>query len=206
MQTNIFWTGRKYYSFENCICNFNESGNRIESTIVGLYQQQLYKVEYMIETNAQWETTSIVLATQLNDKRSVHRYDGDGNGNWKQNGKAVSEFKGCVDVDLPLSPFTNTLPIRRLGLAVHESVEITVMYLDILENSFRPVRQKYERRSGTEYKYENIPNDFEALITVDLDGLVVDYPELFTRTACVESKYDLTAASRLASMMKTENG
>jgi hypothetical protein len=53
-------------------------------------------------------------------------------------------------------------------------------------------------------KYENVPNDFEALITVDLDGLVVDFPELFTRTAYIESKYDLSAASRLASMMQSE--
>ena len=205
MQTNILWTSREYNSLENCICEFGDNGNRIESTIVGIYQQLLYKVEYVVETNAQWETVSIVLSSQLNDKRSVVRYDGDGKGNWKRGGKVMPEFNGCIDVDIPLTPFTNTLPIRRLGLAVHEAAEITVMYLDILQNDFKPVRQKYERRSGTQYKYENVPNDFEALITVDLDGLVVDYPELFTRTARVESKFDLSAAARLASMMKIES-
>ena len=33
-----------------------------------------------------------------------------------------------------------------------------------------------------EYKFENVPNDFEAIITVDEWGLVVNYPELFVRT------------------------
>jgi uncharacterized protein len=201
MQTNILWTGSEYHSLENCICNFGDGGNSSESTIVGYYQQQLYKVEYVIETNTNWETTSVTVSSQVNDKRTVHRYDSDGKGNWTKNGKAVDEFKGCIDVDLPLTPFTNTLPIRRLGLGVHESAEILVMYLDILQHEFKAVKQKYERRSGTTYKYENIPNDFEALITVDLDGIVVDYPGLFTRTACVESKYDLGAAARLGSRM-----
>jgi uncharacterized protein len=160
MQANILWTGREYYSLEkfhsleNCICDFGDKGNRIESTIVGFYRQQLYKVEYVIETNARWETTSVILSSQLNGKRSVHRYDGDGKGNWKKDGKSVSDFNGCIDVDISITPFTNTLPIRRLGLAVHESAEITVMYLDILQQDFKPVRQKYDRRSGTEYKYE----------------------------------------------------
>lgn len=204
MQTNILWTGREYYSLENCICNFGDSGNRIESTIIGSYQQQLYKVEYVIETNVHWETILIVISSQVNDKRSVHRYDSDGKGNWKKDGMVATEFRGCVDVDIPLTPFTNTLPIRRLGLGVHESAEIMVMYLDILQNDFKPVRQRYERRSGTEYTYQNVPNDFEAIITVDLDGLVVDYPQLFTRTMCRESNYDVGASAKLSGVVQGE--
>lgn len=202
MQTNIIWTGQEYDSIENCICNIGESGNRIESTIVGSYHQQLYKVDYVIETNTQWETTSVIFSVQLDGRRFVHRYDSDGQGNWKKDGKEVVEFKGCLDVDLPLTPFTNTLPIRRLGLAVHESSTIRVVYFDVLQNDFRAVTQKYERRSGTLYEYQNVPNDFEAVITVDLDGLVVEYPGLFSRAACVESTYDLNSAARLASTLK----
>lgn len=60
---------------------------------------------------------------------------------------------------------------------------IRVIYLDLLEGQVQPVRQQYTRLSETQYHYQNVPNDFEAVITVDALGLVVDYPQLFTRTA-----------------------
>jgi uncharacterized protein len=98
-------------------------------------------------------------------------------------------FKGCLDVDIPLTPFTNSLPINRLQLALGEARQIRVIYLDLLERRIVPVNQKYIRLSRTEYHYENVPNDFEARIKVDDAGLVVDYPGLFVRTAKLETDY-----------------
>jgi hypothetical protein len=49
----------------------------------------------------------------------------DGQGNWTtSDGQAVSELRGCIDVDISVSAFTNTLPIRRLGLAPTGSAEL----------------------------------------------------------------------------------
>ena len=56
------------------------------------------------------------------------------------------------------------------------------MFLDILSHEIIPVQQRYTKLSNTEYKFENVPNDFEAVITVDESGIVVNYPELFVRT------------------------
>lgn len=166
MQANILWTGREYYSLENCLVTVNESGAVIDSRVVGSYQGSLYHVEYKIQTNEKWETIRFELKTQVNGKQQIHKRD----------------LEQPVDIDIPLTPFTNTLPIRRLKLAIGETREISVLYLDILADNFRMLRQKYHRISEFEYKYENVPNDFEAVITVDEDGLVVDYPELFVRT------------------------
>ena len=104
-------------------------------------------------------------------------------------GQEARQFKGCIDVDIPLTPFTNTLPIRRLHWDDDDAHEIQVIYCDVLDQQIQPVRQKYIRRSGSLYHYENIPNDFEADITVDEHGLVVDYPALFVRTAALETNY-----------------
>ena len=35
---------------------------------------------------------------------------------WFADGQELEALRGCVDVDLDISPATNTLPIRRLGL------------------------------------------------------------------------------------------
>jgi hypothetical protein len=183
MRTNILWSGREYYSLENCVLQVSANGIEAASTIIGYYQRQIYRVDYIIRTNAAWQTLSIDVRWHHDGREQRLQLESDGRGNWKQNGEAADAFTGCIDVDLPLTPFTNTLPVNRLQLAVGEAREIRVLYLDLLAGEFKPVRQKYKRLSATTYHYENVPNDFEADIEVDEAGLVVDYPQLFVRTA-----------------------
>ena len=189
MQVNLLWTGQEYYSLENCIVNTTNTGTEINSVIIGMYEQKIYRLDYSIKTNRNWETISLEIKTQIADNRKKITFTSEENGNWTKNGAPAHEFKGCTEVDIPLTPFTNTLPINRLKLPVNESQEIKVIYCDVLNQEIKPVRQKYTRLSETEYKYENVPNDFEAVITVDELGLVVDYPELFIRTHRQESNY-----------------
>ena len=189
MQTNILWTGREYYSLENCLVHSSEEGAEINSVIVGTYQSKIYRVEYQIKTNTNWETIFAEIKSRHSNKIEYLKLESDGKGNWFTNNKKVDQYNGCIDIDIPLTPFTNTLPIKRLNLTQGQEQQIRVIYIDILEGQIKPVRQKYIRRSPTEYQYENIPNDFEAKITVDDFGLVVDYPGLFVRTAIQESNY-----------------
>ena len=70
-----------------------------------------------------------------------------------------------------------------------EDEQIKVLYVDVLGRKMMPVLQKYTKLSPTDYKYENVPNNFESVISVDDLGLVVKYPGLFTRTYIAESHY-----------------
>lgn len=189
MQTNILWTGREYYSLENCLVNTRASGTEISSSIIGTYKGKLYRVEYQIKTNQNWETILFEIRSQHSNQIEHLRFEGDGKGNWLSNGKKVDQFRGCIDVDIPLTPFTNTLPIRRLNLNQKQAQEIQVIYCDLLEGHIKPVRQRYTCLSKTDYHYQNVPNDFEAIIQVDETGLVVDYPLLFVRTAALKTNY-----------------
>lgn len=189
MQYNILWAGREYYSLENCLVNMTTEGVEITSTIIGLYDKKIYKVEYRIRTNSKWETVLLEIQSWNSDKTGFLRLEGNGEGNWLSSGEKIKRFDGCIDIDISLTPFTNTLPIKRLHLRQNDSMEIQVIYLDILEEQIRPVRQKYSCLSETEYHYENIPNDFEAIIHVDTAGFVIDYPSLFARAAILETNY-----------------
>ena len=189
MQINLLWTGREYYSLENCLVNITPAGGEINSTIVGLYEGNIYKVSYTIKTNEHWQTIFLAIDSQQNNKTDHTQLEGDGNGNWLYNGKKAEQYNGCIDIDIPLTPFTNTLPIRRLALHQNESSEIHVIYCDILAEQITPVCQKYTRISDAAYHYENVPNDFEATIQVDEFGLVVDYPQLFVRTSALITWY-----------------
>jgi uncharacterized protein len=189
MQTNLLWTGREYYSLENCLVSTTDSGSEINSTIIGHYEGKIYQVDYCIKTNQHWETVYAEINSRHSDRVQRVWLEGDGKGNWKSEGKEESRFNGCIDIDIPLTPFTNTLPINRLNLTPNQAQEIQVIYIDLLERQIRPVRQKYTRLSASEYHYENVPNDFEANLRVDESGLVVDYPSLFVRTAALKANY-----------------
>ena len=182
MQVNVLWTGREYYSLENCLVEISDAGAEINSTIVGLYNEIIYKADYCIKVNEHWETIFAELCCRHNDIMQHITLERDRDG-WIYNGRKAEEFSTCTDIDIPLTPFTNTLPINRLKLDHNAQQEIRVIYCDLLERQLKPVSQRYTRLTKTEYHYENVPNDFEATIRVDEFGLVVDYPELFVRTA-----------------------
>jgi hypothetical protein len=99
-------------------------------------------------------------------------------------GAARDEFDGAADVDVAgLVTFTS-LPIRRLGLhrrpATHE---LPVLYVSMPDLSVRVTHQTYRTISVTDegavINY-TVP-DFTADLTVDRDGLVIDYPGIATR-------------------------
>ena len=95
-----------------------------------------------------------------------------------------------MDIDFAATPFTNTLPIRRLGLQPGESAEVAVVYIDAPSLEVTPVRQRYtclaSDADGGRYRFEALPyaalpDGFMAELSVDADGLVRDYPPLFRR-------------------------
>lgn len=189
MQFNILWTGREYYSLENCLVEITSSGVDINSVIVGKYESRIYRVDYHIKTNTDWETQYVQITSRHSNREQYLRLHSDGGGNWIADGRRIGQFDGCIDVDIAVTPFTNSLPINRLRLNTQETKHIRVIYFDLLQQQIRPVEQFYKRIGDDKYHYENIPNDFEADITVDENGLVVDYPTLFTRTDILRSAY-----------------
>lgn len=110
----------------------------------------------------------------------------DDEGQWSAKGFTdVDDLNGCIDVDITISAFTNTLPIRRLKLPVGESADIDVAWIHVPELTVQRARQRYTHLEHADdyhhYRFEGLDSGFCADIVVDAEGLVVDYPDLFTR-------------------------
>lgn len=187
MQTNILWTGREYYSLENCFVTTSDSGNEIRSTIVGEYQGQIYMVNYHIKTDMNWLPYHLNFISTINNKQFNFQLEKIENKFWILNNKQARSFINCNYIDISVTPFTNTLPINHLQLALNEEQQVNVIYINIFEKEVKPVQQFYKRLSTREYLYRNVPNDFEATIKIDDVGFVVDYPYLFKRKAIIKS-------------------
>jgi hypothetical protein len=119
----------------------------------------------------------------VGDARAL-RLRGDGHGHWTDGaGAPLPALTGAIDVDLPITPFTNTLPIRRLRLAAGGSAEIRVVYVHVPELRVEIDHQRYTCVTPRRYRYEAVDGSFAAEIDVDERGLVVTYEGLFRRRA-----------------------
>ena len=111
------------------------------------------------------------------------RLSSDGQGHWLDaQANPLHDLDGAVDIDLSITPFTNTLPIRRMNLAAGQSADIAVAYIRVPELTVTKDPQRYSCvESRARYRYESLDSDFVREIETDRDGLVVIYPGLFRR-------------------------
>jgi uncharacterized protein len=183
--TTVRWRPLEGEGLEHLtIRSLNESVGaaiRAESVLIGERGGFAYGVRYRIDCDAGWRVTSFVIETT--DGRRLHLLS-DGDGHWRTvEGMALPRFDGCIDIDLAGTPFTNTLPIRRLGLT-HESGTTALKMLYVPFDTFEPMvdGQCYTcLKDGRLYRYEAGDRSFRADLPVDEDGLVIDYPTLFRR-------------------------
>ncbi len=139
-----------------------------------------FGLSYRLTCDGDWRVRE-VQATLVGADRAISLRS-DGHGRWSDAaGQPVPMLDACIDVDIAATPFTNTLPIRRLGLRPGESRDIRAAYLAVPSLELAAVSQRYTRLDASTYRYEGFPPGFSADITVDADGLVVEYPGLFRR-------------------------
>ena len=140
-------------------------------------------VRYDVTCDRPWRTRSVDLVETWGDEtRSLH-LEADQGARWWWGGDEIVAVSGSVDVDLGMTPATNTLPIRRLALALGESRELTVAWIRFPDLVVEPLRQRYTRLQAQRYRYESIVSGFSADIDVDELGLVTRYSELWELVA-----------------------
>jgi len=102
-------------------------------------------------------------------------------GVWTLDGDERPDLAEAVDLDLAISPLTNTLPIRRLDLGVDDEADLVAACVSFPDLELLPDPQRYTRLDEDVYLYESLDSDFEAELTVDARGYVLEYPRLFER-------------------------
>ena len=71
MQTNILWTGIAYHSLEHCVLTSSDEIIDVNSVIVGAHDDKIYRVDYSIKTNCNWECIFFEVTIQLSDKKEI---------------------------------------------------------------------------------------------------------------------------------------
>jgi uncharacterized protein len=170
------WISLDGATHEHLRLGWENGGWTADGVITGL------EIQYALRIDEHWRVRQFLLF------RDVEEPDlwlgSDGAGRWGEiNGGHRADLDGCRDLDLVGSPFTTTLPIRRLGLHVGHGAEVVVAWVDPETLAVTPSRQRYSRLSDRLWRVESIDDAraFSAELEVDEDGLVLDYPGQFQR-------------------------
>ena len=181
LRESIRWRSIEHGGLEQMRINEWPEAIKVRSAIVGAVGDVRHGVMYEASLTPGWTFESILLQRTDGVMTVLRRGNDD---DWfDMHAEELPELKGCIDIDFEMTPFTNTLPIRRAPLAIGETRHFRMAYIpaDTLEP--HPDEQTYTRLGERLYRFENGQGDdyFTADITVDEHGLVTDYPGLFER-------------------------
>jgi hypothetical protein len=140
-----------------------------------------FHLHYEIELDDAW-CTRAVLIEGTRDGALVHfELAADGSGHWLRDVVPADDLDGTIDIDLGFTPATNTLPIRRLDLAVGERATVRCAWLRFPELRFEALEQTYVREAEQRFRFLALIDgeEFSARLDTDPFGRVLRYEGLW---------------------------
>jgi uncharacterized protein len=134
---------------------------------------------YEVHCDDRWRTHFVEVEVTLGDQTRALQLTVENGGKWLAQCE-LTELAGCVDVDLAITPATNTLPIRRLSIPVGESRDVTAAWIKFPDLAAEPLQQRYTRLSADTYRYQT-NSGFVSEIVMDELGLVISYKDAWER-------------------------
>jgi len=185
IERTVIWQPWNDIGLEHLRLVMSDAGAIADGLIIRVIDNQPVRLRYEIRVDTAWRVREADIDMWSPTYRQL-KLSSNGCGGWTDaNGRPVVELDGCIDIDLTVTPFTNTLPICRLDLEPSEAEEISVAYIDVPALSVRSARQRYtclgKQGNGGHYLYEGLETGFKAELQVDADGIVIDYPGLWRR-------------------------
>ncbi len=181
---DVAWSPVNGHGFELASIYYNEQFQliSIDGEILGVDNDLPFSAGYHILCYPNWELKEV----RVSYSRSANEQSSSSatllrskEGQWTDHLRhPLPQFDGFTDVDISLTPLTNTLPIRRLNLQVGEARDINVLFFEAPLLIPKPARQRYtcleKRDDGGLYRLDWEEINFTVDIPVDADGLVLD--------------------------------
>lgn len=176
----ILWQDLETGALDRCRLEPGPHGLRLSGVVLTAAHGTPLDVRYLVETGPGGLTRRVELELDGGAVRRVLLADGAGRWRW-EGGPELAGVAGALDVDLAVTPATNTLPIRRLGLEVGQAAELLMAWVQFPGLEVVGSAQRYQRLAPDRWRFST--GDFTAELLVDPDGLVLDYGGLFRSLA-----------------------
>src|SRR5215217_7321430 len=142
VEHEVMWAPWQGPGLEHLRLVTSEGGVVANGLVIGLEAGRPFRIGYEIRCDGRWRGREVRVAAP-DSELPVLELLADGEGQWKRGGEPLPELDGWIDLDISATPFTNTLPIRRLGLEPGQSEELRVAYIRVPELLVGPERQSY---------------------------------------------------------------
>jgi uncharacterized protein len=187
MNAHAVWAWTDRAGLEHCVVRSSIDGVDVDGLVVVDWDGVPLEVRYQFKCDRAWRFVGAhVRAVRGNDARAI-MIDRPSRDTWRIDGEIAPHLAGCDDVDLMASPFTNTLPVRRLALRTAEPQRLDVAWIRLPDLDVVRARQEYERLDSTSHPFarrvlfRSVDSGFTAELDLDRDGLVIDYPPYWKR-------------------------
>ncbi|MGI0049190.1 MAG: putative glycolipid-binding domain-containing protein [Nitrososphaera sp.] len=179
----LLWENKDSSSLEYFNLIAKENAFVLEGTIVMLLDGSPTRITYKIECDKNWKTRDVAIRQERSGITSHLALKVSNRQIWKTKGSTIPFATGLHDVDLEVTPATNTLPIRRIGLKEGESRQVDAVWVRFPSLALERLQQRYTRIGRNRYRYEYRSVGYQAELEVDESGLVVSYGNLWSRVA-----------------------
>src|SRR5215472_2901438 len=172
----VVWRNLLLDGTDYCGLWHTAEGWLLKGIVVGvLKHQRPIQASYDIYCDEHWLTHRVQVQRTIGSDVKSLRLSVESRGAWRSLGQELPDIQGCDDIDLALTPATNTIAIRRLNLQVGSSQSIIAAWVKSPELTVQSLPQRYTRLGKDTYRYES-NTGFSADIAVDDLGLVAAYP------------------------------
>ena len=120
-----------------------------------LDDQRPMLVTYNIVCDARWHTRRVAVERIVGTDTRQLLLEASDNGEWHVADQHMPAVRGCMDIDLSVTPVTNSLPIRRLNLEIGNSARVTAAWVRFPDLIIEPLSQSYRRLTHDRYAYES---------------------------------------------------
>jgi hypothetical protein len=177
----ICWRRIDMIGLEFLTLRVGADGVRADSSVICAWGGG-FRLDHSWELTPDWRTRLLRVERHDASGRRALSLERDGEG-WCVDGERRPDLEGADDPDLSVTPFCNTLVMRRVPPAEGASLIVETAYVDGDDLSVTRSRQRYDRKGRRLFRYidQGVAAGFEADLRVDEEGLVVHYEHLFER-------------------------
>ena len=180
----VLWRRLDAVSLERCRITRVNGLHAIVGTVLTAVDARPFQVNYLVQCGLDWVTRHVHLTTMGDAGGKSLELTRDESGRWTRGGPAprdIPEVSGLQDIDLQITPSTNTLPIQRLRLPVGASASAEAVWIRFPDLSVERLPQEYTRLADHRYRYSSNGGGFRAELEVDERGIVTRYGEIWER-------------------------
>ena len=142
----VVWRSLLIKGTDNCSLWRTAEGWLLKGTSIGvLDDSRPLMANDAVHCDERWRTHRVDIERSIGQDVKAISLNVESRGVWLHSGVRLRDLHGCFDVDLSVTPATNTLPIRRLNLEIGQREKVTAAWVKFPDLHIQPLAQHYTR-------------------------------------------------------------